>query len=121
MDDRFKNTLEGSLCSDGLLTSAEWFGALTPAGATKDFKRGSSLPRDFAWNPKDEVRRLYRCRIDTTAARPRIEQTELIAETAYRGAALLRASTGGAVLRLPEPDSVLLPHRTGTELFAPFP
>lgn len=120
MDERFKNPVEGSLCSGGLLTSADWFGALTPAEATKDFKPGSSMPRDFAWNPKDEMRRLYRCRIDTTAARPRIEQTELIAETAYRGAALIRTSTGGAVLRLPEPDSVLLLHRTGTELSAPF-
>jgi hypothetical protein len=120
MDERFKDRIEGSLCSGGLISASEWMAALTDADAKSDFKPGFSLPRDFTAGEKDHVRQLYRGKADTSQSRPHVEICERVGATEYRAANFLRAKPGGALLRASNPGSVFLLHRTGTELFAPF-
>jgi hypothetical protein len=108
-----------SLCSGGLIGPADWFGALEAKAVNSTFKPGLSLPSDFPVGPKEESRQLYRGRLEAQGKRLQIVAMEPIPNASYRGAALLRSTYGGALLRLNGPDSVLLLHRAGTELFAP--
>jgi hypothetical protein len=107
------------LCAGGLLASNEWFGMLTAKDLASDFKPGFRAPLDSPFNPANELRQLYRGRLDGSAPRPRIEAMELIAETPYPNAALVRRADGAGLLRLAAPDSVLLTHRASAALNAP--
>ena len=103
---------ESLLCAGGLLTPNEWLGVLTAKDLARDFKSGSSVPRDSPLNPNDELRRLYRGRLDSSATRPRIKSMESIGEVTYQNGALIRSAEGPSLLRLTAPDSVLLTHRS---------
>ena len=120
MEERFKDRVEGSLCSGGLISPGEWMAAVTDADAQGDFKPGFSLPRDFTAGENDPVRQLYRGKADTSQSRPRIESCERVGAADYRAGNFLRARPGGPVLQAGNPDSLFLLHRLGTELYAPF-
>ncbi len=105
---------ESGLCAGGLLASNEWFGVLTAKDLASDFKLGFRVPLDSSFKPANELRRLYRGRLDSTAVRPRIEAMESISELSYQNGALVRSADGVALLRLTAPDSVLLTHGTPT-------
>lgn len=110
----------GSLCSGGLLSPTDWFGTLAAQDLSSSFKPGFSLPREFPVNPKDQPRQLFRGRIETNEVRPRIAAMDRISEVSYRSAVILRETNDAALLRLGNPDSVLMLHRASTELTAPF-
>ena len=120
IDEQRSGRIEGSLCSGGLISANEWIAVATPDDAKSDFKPGFSLPRDFTAGEKDRPRQLYRGTADTSEARPPIQSVARISETEYRAANFLRSKYSGGLLRAPNPDSVFLIHRSGTELFAPY-
>lgn len=120
MDERFKDRIEGSLCSGGLISSNEWIAVATPEDAKSDLKPGFSLPRDFTAGEKDHVRQLFRGMVDSSGARPRIVTSERLASAEYRAATFLRSKPGGTVFQAGNPISFFLLHRVGKELFAPF-
>lgn len=120
LEERFRDRIEGSLCSGGLISSNEWIAVATPEDARSDFKPGFSLPRDFTAGEKDRARQLYRGKVDLNEPRPRIESSERVSTTEYRAATFIRAKPGGPILHATNPDSVFLLHRSGTELFAPY-
>lgn len=120
IDEQRSGRIEGSLCSGGLISSNEWIAIATPDDAKSDFKPGFSLPRDFTAGEKDRARQLYRGTADTSEARPPIQSVARVSETEYRAANFLRANYSGGLLRVTNPDSVFLIHRSGTELFAPY-
>lgn len=114
---------EVMLCSGGTITTNEWLGALAAKELTGSFKPGLSLPRDFSVNTANEIRQLHRARIATNDVRPRVETIERLSETEYRNGAFIRSDRNSTILRLPQPDSVLLTWRTsflkdGTTLVA---
>ncbi len=119
MDERLNGRVEGSLCSGGLISSNEWIAVLTAGDAQDDFKPGFSLPRDFAADEKEQSRQLYHGRVRGGDSRPRIDSCERLSAADYRSAAFLRTNPGGALLRLPHPDSVLLLHRSKAGLGEP--
>lgn len=112
--------VNGALCSGGFLTPTNWFGALSAAEAASNFKPGFSLPKEFPAGLKNEPRLLYQGRVEPVGARARIAGMERISETAYRNAAMLKDASGAGLLRLSNPDSVLLLHRASAELTAPW-
>lgn len=114
---------EVMLCSGGMIAPDEWLGALAAKELTGSFKPGLSLPRDFSVNTANEIRQLHRARIATNDVRPRVETIERISETEYRNGAFIRSDRNSTILRLPQPDSVLVTWRTsflkdGTTLMA---
>lgn len=114
---------EVMLCSGGMISPDEWLGALAAKELTGSYKPGLSLPRDFSVNTAKESRQLYRARIATNDIRPRIESMDRLADTEYRTGAFIRSGRDATILRLSEPDSVLLTWRTsylkdGTNLVA---
>ncbi len=114
---------EVMLCSGGMIAPGEWIGALAAKELTGSFKPGLSLPRDFSASTGKESRQIHRARIATNDVRPRIETIGRLSETEYRAGAFIRSARGSAILRLTQPDSVLLTWRTshlkdGTTLVA---
>lgn len=107
------------LSAGGLLTPADWFGALSADEVASRFRVGSSLSRDFPVSSKDEPRQLYHGKIDPGENRARIAAMERISESTFRGASLLRDATGPPIWRLSNPDSVLMLHRESPSLTAP--
>ncbi len=120
LEERGGDRVENSLCSGGLVSTNEWIAVATAKDAANDFKAGFSLSRDFTAGEKDHVRQLYCGKVDTSAARLRIETSERLTATEYRAGTFLRAKPGGTILQSDNPDSLFLLHRVGTELFAPF-
>ena len=120
MEERFRDRLEGSLCSGGLVSSNEWIAVVTAGDAKSDFKTGFSLPREFTAGEKDQARQLFHGTADTSQSRARIENSERLGTAEYRAANFLRTKPGGPILRSSNTDSVFLLHRVGAELFAPF-
>ena len=106
------------LCGGGLLASNAWLGVLTAKDLAGYFKQGFTVPRDYPFNPANELRRLYRGRLDASVPRPRIEAMESVNDTNFQNAALIRSADGAALLRLAAPDSVLLTHRASAALTA---
>lgn len=114
---------EVMLCSGGMIAPDEWLGALAAKELTGSFKPGLSLPRDFSVNTANEIRQLHRARIATNDVRPRVETIERLSETEYCNGAFMRGDRNSTILRLRQPDSVLLTWRTsflkeGTTLVA---
>ena len=105
---------ESLLCAGGQLASNEWFGVLTAKDLASDFKLGFRVPLECPVSPANELRRLYRGHLDSTAVRPRIEAMEPISENSYQNGTLVRDAQGVTLLRLAAPDSVLLTHRSST-------
>ena len=100
------------LCAGGLLSSNEWLGVLTAKDLASDFKPGFRVPLDTPFNPANELRRIYRGRLEASVPRRRIEAMESVTEADYQNGALVRHVDGAALLRLTTPDSVLLTHRS---------
>jgi len=119
LETRMNETLDGSLCSGGLLAATDWFGVLAATDIAGNFKQGFSLPREFQVNTRDESRQLYHGRIDPDQSRPRVVAMDRISEVAYRSAAMIRDTAGGAMLRLTNPDSALMLYRASGDLNAP--
>jgi hypothetical protein len=101
------------LCSGGLMAENEWFGVLGTKDLANSFKPGFSAPRENAVNPANEARRLYVARLTKSDTRFRIESVHPVADVTFQNAAMVRRADGSTVLRLANPDSVLMTHRSG--------
>lgn len=108
------NEPDSSLCSGGTLSDTVVIGALT-AGEARDHRPGSGLSRDFPYTNKNDLRQIHR--IVTEPAQPRrpIISVEPLSPTQYPAAAFIRSAPGGPILRLDDPDSVVLLHRSSAE------
>ncbi len=120
VNEHTKGRLEHSLCSGGWTEAGGWLGLATSEDAKANFNPGTSMPRDFTVNDKDQQRFLYGGTITNAAPRPEYESVRQLSEIPYRAASFLRAEPRGPLLLAADPLSAFMLHREGAELFAPF-
>lgn len=106
------------LCLGGKISDIEWIVALTPAERDLSFRQGSLLGSDRSPGKTRDPRTLYRVRIETLAARPRIASLTALSDATFANAALVRSARDAGLLMLANPSGVLLAYQTGSMLDA---
>ncbi|MBL9212126.1 MAG: hypothetical protein JNL92_16830 [Opitutaceae bacterium] len=104
---------EDLLSQGGRLSPTEWIGVHAAPELARDFKPRLSVPREAAFEKARVPRRLHRGQLETTGARTALVEMVPLSADDYVAGTLVRATRDGGLLRLADPDSVLLLHRPG--------
>ncbi|MBL9115396.1 MAG: hypothetical protein JNJ83_10360 [Verrucomicrobiaceae bacterium] len=119
LEEQAHGRIEGSLCSGGLVGEKQWLAVAPKDSATREFKPGSFLSRDFAANEKDTTTVLLSGEAEISAERSRIRVANAIPGAHYRQANFIRRAPGGPILQAEARGNLFLLHRQGPELFSP--